>query len=916
MALSWNEIKDRALKFSIEWADETKERAEKDSFWNDFFNVFGISRRRVATFEEPVKKLSGNQGFIDLFWKGTLLVEHKSKGRSLDKAFEQATDYFPGLKEHELPKYILVSDFEKIKLFDLDERTEHEFYVSELYKNVKLFGFIAGYQKRTFKEEDPVNIEAAELMGKFHDQLEEFGYEGHHLEVYLVRLLFILFADDTSIFEKDIFKEFVDQKTNEDGSDLGAYMAQFFQILNTPREKRLKNLDENLNQFPYVNGKLFEETLPIASFNSKMRSILLEASSLNWGKISPAIFGSLFQSVMNPEERRNLGAHYTSEKNILKLIKPLFLDGLKVEFEKVKSNSKKLKEFHHKLSTLKFLDPACGSGNFLIITYRELRLLEIDILREQFKAGEQVLDVSSILWLDVDQFYGIEYDEFSSKIAEVAMWLIDHQMNMRVSEEFGQYFVRLPLSKSAKIVHGNSLRINWEDVVLREELSYILGNPPFSGHHYQNLIQKEDMALVFLGRKGIKVLDYVSCWFKKAAQFIQQSRFPKTVAAFVSTNSITQGEQVSLLWLDLLSNHDIKIHFAHQTFKWGNEAKGVAGVHVVIVGFSNYLPKKRILFEYDNISGDPHSREVDNISPYLVEGPNEVISNRTKPICNVPKMIWGNKPTDGGNFLFKDEMEKNTFLRLEPEASEWIRPFISGRDFINNHFRYCLWLKNIPPSALKRLPYTLKRVEAVKESRLNSSAQLTRKKAGTPTLFAQISQPHTAYLAIPEVSSENRTYIPIAFFESNVIASNKIQMVPEATVFIFGVLTSLMHMSWTKAICGRLESRISYSNTIVYNNYPWPKDPLSKNVKKVEEKAQKVLGARKAFPQSSLADLYHPLTMPPKLVKAHQELDKAVDLCYRPQAFTNENARIEYLFALYNQYTAPLLKLNGKKAKK
>jgi len=444
MAISWNEIKDRALKFSNEWAEETKERAEKDSFWNDFFNVFGISRRRVATFEEPVKKLSGNQGFIDLFWKGTLLVEHKSKGKNLDKAFEQATDYFPGLKEHELPKYILVSDFDKIKLFDLDERTEHEFHVSELYKNVKLFGFIAGYQKRTFKEEDPVNIKAAELMGKLHDQLEDFGYEGHHLEVYLVRLLFILFADDTSIFEKDIFKEFLDQKTDEDGSDLGALMAQFFQVLNTPKEKRLKNLDDHLNQFPYVNGKLFEETLPIASFNSKMRSILLEASALDWGKISPAIFGSLFQSVMNPEERRNLGAHYTSEKNIFKLIKPLFLDELRVEFEKVKSSSKKLKEFHHKLSALKFLDPACGSGNFLIITYRELRLLEIDILRELFKKGEQVLDVVSNLWLDVDQFYGIEYDEFASKIAEVAMWLIDHQMNMHVSEEFGQYFARLP----------------------------------------------------------------------------------------------------------------------------------------------------------------------------------------------------------------------------------------------------------------------------------------------------------------------------------------------------------------------------------------------------------------------------------------------------------------------------------------
>jgi type I restriction-modification system DNA methylase subunit len=561
MALSWNEIKDKALKFSREWANESKERAEKDSFWNDFFDVFGISRRRVATFEEPVKKLSGNQGFIDLFWKGTLLVEHKSKGKSLEKAYEQAIDYFPGLKEHELPKYILVSDFDRIKLFDLDEKTEHEFHVSELYKNVKLFGFIAGYQKRTFKEEDPVNIQAAELMGKLHDQLEDFGYNGHHLEVYLVRLLFILFADDTSIFEKDTFKEYVDLKTNEDGSNLGALLAQFFQILNTPKENRYTNLDEGLLDFPYVNGKLFEENLPIASFNSKMRSILLEACNLDWGKISPAIFGSLFQSVMNPEERRNLGAHYTSEKNIFKLIKPLFLDELRSEFNKVKSNTKKLKEFHFKLSKLKFLDPACGSGNFLIITYRELRLLEIDILRELFKKGEQVLDVSAILWLDVDQFYGIEYDEFAAKIAEVAMWLIDHQMNMRVSEEFGQYFARLPLKKAAKIVHGNSLRIDWNSLtngsnldvtankmniyelnepivhydtlnVYTKEINiskgvlpandtkwknnalgkvdFIIGNPPFLGKSNQTKEQKEDMKLVFGKVKGAGVLDYVA----------------------------------------------------------------------------------------------------------------------------------------------------------------------------------------------------------------------------------------------------------------------------------------------------------------------------------------------------------------------------------------------------------------------
>lgn len=711
MALSWNEIKDRALKFSNEWADETKERAEKDSFWNDFFHVFGISRRRVATFEEPVKKLSGGQGFIDLFWKGTLLVEHKSKGKSLDKAYTQATDYFPGIKEHDLPKYILVSDFDRIKLFDLEERTDTEFPVSELYKNVKLFGFIAEYQKRTFEEEDPVNIQAAELMGKLHDELESFGYEGHHLEVYLVRLLFTLFADDTSIFEKDTFKEFLELKTKEDGSDLGALMAQFFQVLNTPREERLTNLDEHLNQFPYINGSLFKETLPIASFNSGMRSILLEASALDWGKISPAIFGSLFQSVMNPEERRNLGAHYTSEKNIFKLIKPLFLDELWTEFEKAKASTNKLKQFHQKLSTLRFLDPACGSGNFLIITYRELRLLEIEILRVLYKKGERVLDVSTILWLDVDQFYGIEVDEFAAKIAEVAMWLIDHQMNMLVSEEFGQYFARLPLKKAAKIIHGNSLRIDWEDVVAKEELAYIIGNPPFLGHHYQDKIQKEDLAIVFHGRKGVKVLDYVACWFKKASVYLQNTTSIKV--AFVSTNSISQGEQASLLWSDLIHNHNIKIHFAHQTFKWGNEARGKAAVHVVIIGFSNYDVKEKLLFEYDSISGDAQVRFAKNISPYLVEGPDITISNRSRPLCDVPKMIWGNKPTDGGNFLFADKEEKDDFLQKESGADRFIRPFVSGRDFLHNHFRYCLWLEHISPSELRKLPHVLERVDGV-----------------------------------------------------------------------------------------------------------------------------------------------------------------------------------------------------------
>lgn len=903
MALSWNEIKDRALKFSIEWAEETKERAEKDSFWNDFFYVFGISRRRVATFEEPVKKLSGNQGFIDLFWKGILLVEHKSKGRSLDKAYNQATDYFPGLKEHELPKYILVSDFDKIKLFDLDEGTEHEFLVSELYKNIKLFGFIAGYQKRTFKEEDPVNIKAAELMGKFHDQLEEFGYEGHNLEVYLVRLLFILFADDTSIFEKDIFKQFIDTKTNEDGSDLGALMAQFFQILNTPREKRFKNLDEHLNQFPYVNGKLFEENLPIASFNTKMRSIILEASALDWGKISPAIFGSLFQSVMNPKERRNLGAHYTSEKNIFKLIKPLFLDELRAEFKRVKSNSNKLKEFHYKLSTLKFLDPACGSGNFLIITYRELRLLEIDILRALYKKGEQVLDVSSILWLDVDQFYGIEYDEFASKIAEVAMWLIDHQMNMRVSEEFGQYFARLPLNKAAKIVHANSLQINWEDVVSKKELSYIIGNPPFLGKKEQNQAQKSDMKVVFKGVNGAGVLDYVSAWYLKASKYILKTNIE---VAFVSTNSIAQGEQVGVLWNELYNKYKIKIHFAHRTFNWSNEAKGKAAVHVIIIGFGINDIKNKAIYEYIDIKGEPHKKDVKNINPYLVEGKDLFISNRRNPLCDVQEISYGSFALDDGNFTISEEEYKEIMFN-SPSTEQFLRPFIGGRELLRSIKRYCVWLLDKNPSEIIKDKIILDKINKVKIWRENSNRTNTRKMASTPSIFAEIRQPSTNYLAFPTVSSENRNYIPIAYLSPDVIASNQLYTIPNTTLYDFGVLTSVMHMTWMRYVAGRLKSDYRYSSSVVYNNFPWPKDSSDKNLRLVEEKAQKILDIRSEFSKSSLSDLYHPLTMPPKLAKVHQELDKAVDLCYRPQVFTNETARIEYLFDLYNQYTANLI---------
>ncbi len=913
MALSWNEIKDRALKFSKEWADTSNEEADAKPFLVEFFNVFGISSKRVSTFEHRVKKLDDKDGYIDLLWKGTILIEMKSRGKNLDKAYQQAKEYTHGLKQHELPKYILISDFENFRLYDLDEDKTVEFKLNDLVNNVQHFGYILGYQKKVYKEQDPANIKAAELMGKLHDRLEEIGYTGHPLEVYLVRILFCLFAEDTTIFNKQQFQEYLEQRTAEDGSDLASKLQELFQVLNTPKENRFKNLDEQLADFPYVNGKLFEENLPTASFDSKMRQALLNCTYIDWSKISPAIFGSMFQSVMNPKERRNLGAHYTSETNILKLIKPLFLDDLWKEFESIKDNKNKLPEFHKKLSTLKFLDPACGCGNFLVITYRELRLLEIEILRALHKSGQRVFDIRDIIWLDVDMMFGIEYEEFPARIAEVAMWLIDHQMNMQVSNEFGQYFVRLPLKKSAKIVHGNALQTNWENVVAKKDLSYIIGNPPFIGKHLQNESQKADMGKIFANVKGVGVLDYVAAWYLNAAKYIQNT---KIKVAFVSTNSIVQGEQVGILWNLLFTNYKIKIHFAHRTFSWSNEAKGNAGVHVVIIGFANYDTINKSIFEYEDIKGEAHEIKVKNINPYLVEGKDFALLSRTKPMCKVPSILFGSKLVDEGNYLFTEE-EKNQFLAQEPNSVEFFKEILSGDEFLNGRKRYCLWLKDISPTKLKELKLVNERVSNVKNFRLKSTKIPTQKAAEFPTLFAELRQPDSDFLLVPLTSSENRKYIPLGFFSKDFIVTNSCSVIANASLFHFGILSSVMHIAWVKYTCGRLESRFRYSNTIVYNNYPWPINQTDKQVKAIENAAQKVLDARQQFPNSSLADLYDPLTMPPALVKAHNELDKAVDLAYRPQAFTSEANRMVFLFELYEKYTADLFtKEKPKRAKK
>lgn len=897
MALSWNEIKNRAINFSKEWESEEREHAESQSFWNDFFNIFGISRRRVASFEEPVKKLGDKRGSIDLFWKGILLVEHKSKGKDLDKAYTQAIDYFPGLKETDLPKYIIVSDFDIFRLYDLEEDTIHEFHIGKLYKNVNLFGFIAGYTKHKVVAEDPINIKAAELMGKLHDALKETGYDGHPLEHFLVRLLFLLFAEDTAIFEKRLFTEFIENKTNEDGSDVGSKLAELYQVLNTPQNKRLKNLDESLNVFPYVNGKLFEEFLPIVSFDTKMREALLECCYLDWARISPAIFGTLFQSVA----RKDNSEHYTSEANILKAIQPLFLNKLYERFEKVKRNKKQLIEFHKELSTLHFLDPACGSGNFLIIAYRELRKLEFEILK--ILHVESVLDISSIVWCDVDQFHGIEINEYPAQIAQVAMWLIDHQMNMMISEYFGQYFVRLPLKKSANIVHENSLQIPWETVVNPDKLTYILGNPPFFGKGdksdgYKN--RQQDKNLIFKSIKAGGVLDYVTCWFIKAAQYINDTNIK---VAFVSTNSIAQGEQVGILWKELFDKYKIKIHFAHQTFNWSNEAKANAAVHVIIVGFANFDTKNKTIFEYEDIKAEPHAKSVKNINPYLVEGDDIVIKKRRKSICDVPNISFGSMPNDGGNFLLTDK-EKSELIQQEPMAEKYIRPLLSAREFLNAKNRWCLWLKDLAPNDLKSMPLVKQRIENVKKLREESTREATKKLAEYPTLFGENRQPKSDFVLIPRHFSENRQYLVLGYFNANNIVSDSCLAIENSCFVDFGILTSLMHMTWVKYICGRIKSDYRYSNELVYNNYPFPKDVSQKNREAVEEKVQKVLDVRVSFKESSLADLYDPLAMPPTLRKAHQELDKAVDKCYTKKSFKNEKDRIEFLFELYEEYVS------------
>ena len=898
-----------AIKFARDWSDASRERGESQTFWNEFFDVFGLKRRVVASFEDPVKSRKGDTQFIDLFWKGKLIAEHKSRGKDLDKAHTQAMGYIQDLvnsgRADDAPQYILVSDFARFALHDLEAPTPEtetlDFDLRDLPKHIRTFGFIAGYESRRLNPEDPANLDAVRRLANLHDRLEEAGYAGHDLQRFMVRILFCLFAEDSGILEPDVFTNFIQNETRPDGADLGPQLARLFGILNTPEDQRQKSLDENLAALPYVNGQLYAEHLAFPEFDSPMRTALLDCCHFHWEKISPAIFGSLFQGVMDAKERRQIGAHYTSERDILKLVHSLFLDDLRAESHACRGNQKKLADFHRKLGNLKLLDPACGCGNFLVVGYRELRRLEMDVLAARFGDSLSEGDIRAECRVNVSQMFGIEIEEWPVRIAEVALWLMDHQMNCELFARFGQPRATTPLAKSPTIRQANALRIDWNDVLPAAECSYVLGNPPFVGAKFQTDEQRGDMQAVTGDVDNAGLLDFVCGWYFKAADY---TRGTSASCAFVSTNSITQGEQVGTLW-PALFRRGVKIHFGHRTFVWASEAKGKAHVHVVIVGFGHSNPPNKRIYDYELDESQPAITTARNISPYLIEGSDNAVTNRSKPLCDVPEIRFGNQPIDGGHLILSEDA-KAEMLAKEPNTKPYIRPYVGSDEFLNGGDRYCLWLEGISPSALKHMPAVLSRVEEVREFRLSSKREATRDLATTPTQFAFVSHPQTNYLLIPSVSSERRPYIPIGFKTPQTIASNLCLIIPNATPYHFGILSSTMHMAWVRQVCGRLKSDYRYSNKLVYNNYPWPQQATDKQKSRVEECAQAVLDARLKFPGATLADLYDPLTMPPALANAHQQLDTAVDRCYRSQPFTSERQRVEYLFALYETLTAPL----------
>jgi hypothetical protein len=902
---NWRDIQDKAVAFVHEYGDAKDERKEAQAFWIRFFDIFGVRERTLGMFEERVKLLGSKYGFIDFFAPREFIVEHKSRGENLDSAFVQVSDYILGLHEDERPRYVITSDFARIRITDLEapkESRTHEFALSDLPHEIQRFAFLTQEAVREYKPQPDITVRAVRAIGKLYEALRP-SYRPEMISKLLTRLVFCFFADDTDIFNRDALKFYLEENTKSDGSDIGAHIGLVFQVLDTPdgsggtKNERPAGMHPDLAALPYVNGGMFAGHLDAIFGDREIRDTLLEAMGFNWAVISPAIFGSMFQSVMNEKERHDLGAHYTSEQNILKVISGLFLEELKAELETARTNEQKLNALWEKIAAITLLDPACGCGNFLVIAYRELRRIETEIIRRLHARDDKRgalhadrharldlggVNLETISKLSIERMHGIEIDTFPAEVAKLSLWLMDHMMNMELGALFGKPLRKLPLREQPHIVQGNALVIDWKSVVPKEKLTHILGNPPFLGSRVMGKEQKADMAHVFGKIKGVGELDYVTAWYMKAVDYIQGTNIN---VAFVSTNSITQGEQVGILW-PILLKHGIDIRFAHRTFKWSNEASGKAAVYCVIIGFALSESGEHHLYEYSNISGESEEIVAKNINPYLVDAPNILLESRRRPICDVPAAAFGSMPNDGGAFLFDDEKDKDNFLNREPGAAKFIHPLVSAREFLQGGQRYCLWLKDAKPEEIKSLAQVLNRVEAVKQHRLVSSREATKRLAETPYLWGEDRQPATDYILIPRVSSENRHYVPLGLFGPDKIAGDTCITVSDASLYLFGVLQSEMHMTWMRAVCGRLESRYRYSNELVYNNFPWPGNPSDEKKREVEHGVQGVLAAREMCGGgAALSDLYNPNTMPINLLKAHH--------WYWSYAFSNEKCQHE-----------------------
>ena len=907
-----------AKAFAEYWDKRGYEKGESQSFWLSLLrDVYGVEHpEQFIIFEEQVHL--DHTSFIDGSIPTThVLIEQKGQSKDLRKPikqsdgtllnpFQQAKRYAAELPYSQRPRWIVTCNFSEFLIYDMEKPTgePESILLKDLPKEYYRLQFLVDTGDENIRKEMEVSIKAGELVGVLYDEIlkQYINPENENslksLNMLCVRLVFCLYAEDAGIFGGH--SKFHNYINSFQAKDMRRALIDLFMVLDTKEEDRDPYMDEQLASFPYVNGGLFaDESIEIPQMNDSIRDLLLRNASedFDWSVISPTIFGAVFESTLNPETRRSGGMHYTSIENIHRVIDPLFLDALREELEEIKEvkvnklRENRLNEFRKKLSKLTFLDPACGSGNFLTETYISLRRLENEAI-SIITQGQILLDFGDIIQVSIGQFYGIEINDFAVTVAKTALWIAESQMMKETEMICHRNLEFLPLKSYANIVEGNALRIDWESVVPKDKLNYIMGNPPFVGGMMTTKEQKADMLSAIGDIKGLGELDYVAAWYYKATDYIQNTNID---VAFVSTNSICQGQQAVTLWKPLFEK-GVRIQFAHRTFIWDSEAKVKAHVHCIIVGFSLVDRKPKILYDNDLI------RHVDCLNSYLAEAPNIFVESRSTPICDIPKIRFGSMPRDGGGFILSDK-EKERLISKEPLSAKWIHPYLGAYEFINNKSRWCLWLVEANPHELKQCPTVMKRVESIREFRANSVAAGTRKFAETPTLFCQIAQPDTDYIAVPKTSSQRRKYIPIGFLNKDVVASDLLFLIPDATLFHFGVLTSNVHNAWMRTVCGRLKSDYRYAKDIVYNNFPWP-TPTEEQKSKIEQTAQAILDARALYPESSLADLYDDLTMPPELRKAHQANDRAVMQAYGFDVKTmTESTCVSELMKMYQKLT-------------